>query len=92
MQGYLVLIIFMKCRLKYAEVMLLGFHLFQPIFKSFQIYNYRSMNYPYNQQIIFIILCKLHVRHVSQVSDLKPLGPLVKFILHIELYMRCFCI
>jgi len=35
------------------------------------------MNYPYNQHIIFIILCKLHVRHVSQVSDLRPLRPLV---------------
>jgi len=32
---------------------------------------------PYNQHILFIILCKLHDRHVSQVSDLRPLGPLV---------------
>jgi len=39
MQCYLVLIIFMKCRLKYAEVKALGSHLFQPFFKSFQIYN-----------------------------------------------------
>jgi len=32
------------------------------------------MNYPYNQHTI---LCKSHVRHVSQVSDLRPIGPLV---------------
>jgi len=35
------------------------------------------MNYPYNQHIIFFILCKLHVRHVSQVSDLRSLGSVV---------------
>jgi len=57
--------------LNYAKIKPLGSHLFQPFFKAFQIhvYNYLRMNYPYNQYIIFIILCKLHV---SQVSDLRP--------------------
>jgi len=35
----LVLIIFMKCRLKFAKVKLLGSILFQPFFKSVKIYS-----------------------------------------------------
>jgi len=35
------------------------------------------MNYPYNRQKFIKCCANEHVRHVSQLSDLRPLGPLV---------------
>jgi len=35
------------------------------------------MNYPYNQQKFIKCCANEDVRHVSQVSDLRPLVPLV---------------